>query len=501
MGIMQKYTPLLDALKKYSQKGYLSFHMPGHKGGRGTAARLLETIGPQALRLDLTEVPGLDDLHQPTGVIAQAQELAAAAFGGDETFFLVNGSTAGLEASLLACLNPGDAVLLPRDIHQSVLSGLILVGARPVFLPPKVDPLWGIPLPPTAADVARSLAAHPEVRALLLVSPTYNGLVADLKESVELGHQRGLPVIVDEAHGPHFLFHPGFPPSALWAGADLVVQGLHKVGGSLTQSSLLHRQGERVSPERLKKALALVQTTSPSYLLLASLDAARMFLATEGPSRWARALQLATSIRQRLAALAGLDCLTAEEVRAKGPFQLDPTRLTISARQMGLSGLALADLLRRDFRIEVETADFLNVIALITPGDDEESVESLARALEAISRQAPDSASLLPKGEGVATQGASFHVELDQLELPQQVLLPREAFFRLQRRVPLGEAVGQIAGGFIAPYPPGVPLIYPGEAFSRQLVEFLLEMRGKGLRFHGMYREEDATVDIIVAES
>jgi arginine decarboxylase len=278
----QTTAPLLEALKIYTQQRHAPFYAPGHKRGQGIPQSLRDLLGASVFRADLPELPNLDNLFAPESVIQAAQELAAEAFGAEQTWFLVNGSTAGVMAAILATCATGDKIILPRNIHQSAIAGLILSGAVPIFINPEYDPTIDLAYSITPTAVAAALKRYPDAKAVMMLYPTYEGVCGDVSAIAQLTHQHNIPLLVDEAHGPHFAFHPDLPPSALSAGADLSVQSTHKVLGAMTQASMLHVQGNRIDRERLSKALQLVQSTSPNYLLLAYLDAARQQMALQG---------------------------------------------------------------------------------------------------------------------------------------------------------------------------------------------------------------------------
>lgn len=452
----QHRAPLYEALVAYVRRRPAVFHVPGHKQGRGAPPALRALLGDHGLALDLTEAPGLDDLHAPEGCIAEAQTLAAAAFGAARTHFLVGGTTAGLQALILAACAPGDTILVPRHAHRSVLGGLILSGARPVYLRPEYESDLDLPLGVAPSTLAGAVAAHPGARAVLLVHPTYHGVPAQVRELVALAHGYGLSVLADEAHGAHFAFHPALPETALAAGADAVAQSLHKTGGSLTQSSLVHLgPHSRLDPQRVQAMLRLVQSTSPSYLLMASLDLARRELARDGRAQWARALDTAAYARRRLGAL----------VR-EWPGA-DPTRLVIDVRPLGMSGPVAAEQLWQQ-GIAVELAGQSYVLALLGPADGSAEVDRLAQALAALSPGNNDSSPAL-----------------GQPPWPQVVLSPREAFLAPQEPVPLAQAAGRIAAELVAPYPPGIPVLAPGEHITADVTDYLHRCRRAGTHLQG----------------
>jgi arginine decarboxylase len=449
----QQRAPLYEAICRYRESVRAALHVPGHKLGQAAPPALRSEFGP-ALGMDLTEAPGLDDLHAPEGPITEAQALAAQAFGAAESFFLVGGTTAGLHALVLAAVRPGEAILVPRHAHRSIVGALILAGVRPVWAPVRFHERLDIAM---GVDPDAFRAALPAVKAALLVHPTYYGVAGAIGPLIEAAHQQGIPVLVDEAHGSHFRFHPALPPDALSLGADGVVQSTHKTGGSLTQSSLCHLgQGARLSAPRLKEMLRLVQSTSPSYLLMASLDLARRELALHGQERWAEAIELAQQARTRIEQLPGLELFPTD----------DPTKLLIGVAGRRLTGFAAADLLW-EAGVAVETAGYGYLLAVLTPGDTAETIDRLVSALANL----PEGRQPLAPWEPPPT--------------PETVLLPREAYLGEKVFVPLREAVGRIAAEMIAPYPPGIPVVVPGERLTSDLLAYLERSLAAGAHLQG----------------
>lgn len=450
----QSRAPLFEALMRYGEQIAAPFHVPGHKMGQAAPAALRDQFGLGTLRFDLTEAPGLDDLHAPEGVIAEAQDLAAEAFGAARSFFLVGGTTAGLHALILAACRPGDVLAVPRNAHRSVLGALILSGARPAWVRVAFHDEVDVAV---RLDPASLRAALPGAQAALLVHPTYYGLVGDLPAEIRLIHEAGLPALVDEAHGTHFAFHPALPPSALSCGADGVVQSTHKTGGSLTQSSMCHLGfGHRLSTSRAAEMLRLVQSTSPSYLLMASLDLARRDLALRGQAMWDRAIHLALKARQRIQEIAGLRVCDAD----------DPTKLLINVSGRGLTGFQAAEWLWTK-GVAVESAGLRYLLAVITPGDSPAAIDTLV-----------DSLAALPQGPGTPPLP-------EPPPWPEMVLPPREAYLGSKEAVLLDDSRGRIAAELIAPYPPGIPVVAPGERLTADVVRYLQEAVKAGYHLQG----------------
>jgi arginine/lysine/ornithine decarboxylase len=489
----QTQMPLISALQTATQWDHAPFYMPGHKRGQGSPAALVNLLGQAALAADLPELPGLDNLFAATGVIQAAQALAADAFGAERTWFLVNGSTGGVEAMILATCSPGDKIILPRNVHRSAISGLILSGAAPIFVQPDYDPELDIAHSLTPAAIAQALAQHGDAKAVMLVSPTYYGVCGNISAIAELAHAHDLPLLVDEAHGPHFAFHPDLPTPALQAGADLVVQSVHKVLAGLTQSALLHRQGHRVDCDRVCRALSLIQSTSPNYLLLASLDAARQQMATTGKELMTRTLALAEEARRRIAAIPYLSVLDAAQVgRTPGFFQLDATRLTVDVSRLSISGFEADEWLcdRGQVIAEIPAQNYLTFI--ISLGNTPQDIDRLVQGFQQLSRLYPPesepattaaSSSLFDSQDSFSSrdlQDISAGLMPSLPPSPPAPLTPRQAFFAATTTVALEDAIGQVSAELVCPYPPGIPVLLPGEQVTRTAVELLQRVLAAG---------------------
>ncbi|MDQ7795048.1 MAG: aminotransferase class I/II-fold pyridoxal phosphate-dependent enzyme [bacterium] len=460
--------PLVAALATYLQSIPGRLHLPAHKGGRWADAEFHKLFTTHPWELDLTELPGLDDLHAPIGPLREAQELAARAFGAAETLFLVNGSTAGILALILATTGPGETLVLARNCHRAATGGLILSRATPAWVPAEIDARLGLAVGVTPEALEETIRAHPAARAVLLVSPTYQGFAPDLRALAATCHARGLPLLVDEAHGPHFGFHPGFPPPALAAGADACVQSLHKAGGSLTGTALLHLAGDRLDRDRVRLMASLVQTTSPSFPLLASLDAARRRLAVHGRGDLDRALNLAADARSQIREL-GLDCPGTEYAGRPGVAGVDPTRLLVHVGARGITGYRAEDHLRQQAGVQVEYADPANLLALVSPGDEARWLEALVAGLAG-----------LPRGIDRVLPLAGLLTAI-----PRAALSPAEALDLPRERIPLSLAAGRVAAELVCPYPPGLPVLVPGEVIPPGLPETLEALAAAGCRFQG----------------
>ena len=471
----QKTAPLLDALQACAHKPHAAFYAPGHKRGQGIPQPLASLLGSAVFRADLPELPELDNLFAPEGAIQEAQELAAAAFGASQTWFLVNGSTVGITAAILATCGSGDKIILPRNIHSSAIAGLILSGAIPVFVTPEYDPLLDLAHSITPEAVSAALKQHPDVKAVMMVYPTYYGVCGDIKAIADVTHQYHIPLLVDEAHAPHFAFHPGLPPSALSCGADVTVQSIHKLLGSMTQSAMLHLQGNRVDPKRIAKALQLLQSTSPSYLLLASLDAARQQMALYGEKLMTQTLQLAEIAKREIRQIPGLSILEPlPATSTPGFFALDATRLTVTVSGLGLTGYEADEVLHQQLGVTAELPSLQHLTFIISLGNTEADIEQLIQALKTLAKEHRQEIQPLPERKiGKIVSDGIFG------DLPS--ISPRDAFFAPTETVTREQANHRISAELICPYPPGIPILMPGEVITPTALDYLQQV----IRFGG----------------
>jgi lysine decarboxylase len=477
MSLDQQDTPYLDAVLRYRNAGYTAFHTPGHKLGRGAPEALRELLGDACLQVDIAMAGGVEDTRESTHLIRLAESYAAEAWGSDRCWFLVNGSTSGIHALVLTLCGPGDEVIIPRNAHKSMLAGLIFSGAVPVYLEPEIDQLWGIPLTVSAEAARRALAGHPAAKAIFVTSPTYSGLGSDLAGVAAVAHAAGVPFVTDQAWGPHLRFCPELPVDAMTAGADAAVVSTHKLISGITQTSVLMAREDRINLARLDTMVAMTQSTSPQVLMYASIDAARQQMATRGADLWRGAIEQARWVRDELNKLPGIRCLGEEALLGKGVASFDPTRLTISSCDLGHSGYELETALRDDYRIAIEAADALNVVLNVTYGDSHADLEKLAAAFR----------DYAGRGGARAGSGSAAHTGLlaHSPAFTRQVLSPREAFFAASTALPLAQCAGQVSAEMVTPYPPGVPVLGPGEAISDEIVAYLQEGAETGLKVHG----------------
>ncbi len=450
-------------------------------------AAFREFVGDNVLAIDLTQIRGLDDLLQPTEALVAAQELAAEAYGADQSFFLINGSTSGNQCMMMAALNPGEKIALPRNAHKSAMGGLIMSGAQPVWMQPEVDQTLHMDHTVTPETVRATLDAHPDTRAVYIVSPTYYGVAADLEGIAAVAHERGIPLLVDEAWGPHFHFHPALPLSAMQAGADMCINSTHKMLGSLSQTAMLHVQGNRIRLDRLKAVYKLFLSTSPNLVLVASLDVARRQMATEGSALLSRTIEIANDARARLNEIDKVYCFGEELQGRPGVFDLDPTKVTVTVKDLGYTGYEAEEILRRRYNVQVELADLFNMLALFTIGTSQEAADALVSGVSELAREDRPLDIFSPSGVLERRLKSSSYL---LPSIPPTRMLPRDAFLAETEFVPFRTSKGRICAEVITPYPPGIPVISPGEELTTEIIEYLLLEKRAGTKMQGPYDDE-----------
>ncbi|BAQ61222.1 lysine decarboxylase [Geminocystis sp. NIES-3708] len=478
----QEKTPLLTTLQELALKEDAPFYTPGHRKGEGISKSLKQLMGEKVFRADLPELPELDNLFAPEGVIKEAQILASEAFGAKQTWFLANGSTSGIIASILATCGEGDKIILPRNIHQSAIFGLILSGATPLFINPEYNSDFDLCYTLSPFQIADVLETHSNVKAVMVVSPTYHGICANLTEIANLAHHFNIPLLVDEAHGAHFSFHPNLPMSALKAGADIAIQSTHKTLGAMTQASMLHLQGNLVNPYRINQALQLVQSSSPSYLLLASLDGARQQMVMEGEKLLINTINLAIIARKEIAKLEYLSLL--DFVKTLDNFaDLDITRLTINVSKLGLTGYEADEIFHQKFGVTCELPSLKNITFIISYGNKIENIYRLIKALKDLEKY----------------QKKSDNNKFNHSSLPINSLkiTPRQAFWAEKKVVSRDLAINEISGENICPYPPGIPLIMAGEVITKDALRYAQEVINSGGIITGTSDQSLNTLKII----
>ncbi|MEH7334878.1 aminotransferase class I/II-fold pyridoxal phosphate-dependent enzyme [Neobacillus drentensis] len=481
----QNQTPLFSGLLKHAKRNPIQFHIPGHKKGAGIDPEFRNFIGDNALSIDLINIGPLDDLHSPKGMIKEAQDLAAKAFGADHTFFSVQGTSGAIMTMVMAVCGPGEKIIVPRNVHKSVMSAIVFSGAIPVFIHPEIDIELGISHGITTESVEKALEQHPDAKGVLVINPTYFGISADLKKIVEIAHSYNVPVLVDEAHGVHIHFHDDLPLSAMQAGADMAATSVHKLGGSMTQSSILNVKEGLVSVKHVQSILSMLTTTSTSYLLLASLDVARKQLATKGKELIDRTIRLAQSIRKRINEIDHIYCVGEEILGSKATYDFDPTKLIISVKDLGLTGYDVEKWLREKHNIEVELSDLYNILCIITLGDTEYEADLLVTALKDLAEECSHRAEKVEP------------LEVLLPEIPVLALTPRDAFYADTEVIPFAKSEGRIIAEFVMVYPPGIPIFIPGEIITKENLYYITKNLEVGLPVQGPEDDELKMIHVI----
>ncbi len=464
----QNKAPIYEALQTFRQMRVVPFDVPGHKHGRGNP-ELTEFLGKQCVAVDVNSMKPLDNLCHPTSVIREAEILAADAFGAAHAFLMVGGTTSSVQSMVLATCKRGDKIILPRNVHRSVINALVLCGAVPVYVNPEVDHRLGISLGMEREQVEKAIRENPDAVAVLVNNPTYYGICSDLKAIVNMAHAAGMYCLADEAHGTHFYFGAGMPISAMEAGADMAAVSMHKSGGSLTQSSLL-LLGPRVNAGYVRQIINLTQTTSGSYLLMSSLDISRRNLALRGREVFSKVVSMAEYAREEINAIGGYYAFGKELINGNSIFNFDPTKLSIHTREIGLAGIEVYDILRDEYDIQIEFGDIGNILAYLSIGDRPQEVERLVSALAEIRRRYQKDHSGLLNQEYID---------------PVVVASPQEAFYAPKKSVPLRESEGCVCSEFVMCYPPGIPILAPGERITADILDYIEYAKEKGCSMTG----------------
>lgn len=461
--LSQERAPILEALNRYKAMRVVPFDVPGHKRGKGNR-ELTDFLGERCLSVDVNSMKPLDNLCHPVSVIKEAEELAAAAFGARHAFFMVNGTTSAVQSMVMTACKRGEKIIMPRNVHRSAINALILSGAVPVYVNPGMNRDLGISLGMSLADVEQAILENPEAKAVLINNPTYYGVCSHLRAITDLAHRHGMLVLVDEAHGTHFYFSPLTPPSAMSVGADMAAVSMHKSGGSLTQSSLL-LVNNQVSEGYVRQIINLTQTTSGSYLLISSLDISRRNLALRGEAIFQKVIEMADYARREINQVGGYYAFSKELINGNTIYDFDATKLSIHTLDIGLAGIEVYDILRDEYDIQIEFGDIGNVLAYLSIGDRVLDLERLVSALSEIKRRyAKDKTGMLSQ----------------EYIRPHVALPPQEAFYAESVPLPLEESLGHICSEFVMCYPPGIPILAPGEEITPQILEYIQYAKEKG---------------------
>lgn len=481
----QDRAPIYEALEEFRRKRVIPFDVPGHKRGRGNP-ELVKLFGKQCLELDVNSMKPLDNLCHPVSVIKEAEQLAADAFGASSAFLMVGGTTSAVQTMVLTATKKGDKIILPRNVHRSVINALVVNGAVPVYVNPDTDKRLGIALGMKISQIEKAIEENPDAVAILVNNPTYYGICSNLKKIVEIAHEHGMMVLVDEAHGTHFYFSDNMPMTAMEAGADMSCVSMHKSGGSLTQSSIL-LAGPDVSPGYIRQVINLTQTTSASYLLLASLDISRRNLALRGRDEFAEVCRIADYARTEINKIGGYYAYGKELINDDSVYDFDTTKLTVFTLDIGLAGIEVYDLLRDDYDIQLELGDLGNVLAYISIGDRMREVERLVSALYDIRRRYKRSRT-----------GLFDHEYIN----PMVVMTPQEAFYaQKEEMIPIRETNGRICTEFVMCYPPGIPILAPGERITQEIIDYILYAKEKGCSMSGPEDEKIERLNVIKENS
>ncbi len=473
--LSQQNAPIYEALEKFKKMRVVPFDVPGHKRGRGNP-ELAALLGEKCVNMDVNSMKPLDNLCHPISVIRDAEILAAEAFGAAHAFLMVGGTTSAVQSMVLSVVKSGEKIILPRNVHRSVMGAIVLCGAVPVYVNPECDEKLGIPLGMSVSAVKKAIRENPGAKAILVNNPTYYGICSDLRSIVKIAHEHGMLCLADEAHGTHFYFGENLPVSAMAAGADMAAVSMHKSGGSLTQSSLL-LAGPAMSEGHIRQIINLTQTTSGSYLLLSSLDISRRNLALRGKEAFGGVVSLAEYARSEINDIGGYYAYSKELINGDSIFDFDTTKLSVHTLDIGLAGIEVYDLLRDEYDIQIEFGDLGNILAYVSIGDRLRDIERLVSALAEVRRRFGKSKA------GLMTQ--------EYIE-PELAVSPQVAFYADKESLPIDETEGRICSEFVMCYPPGIPILAPGERITRRILDYISYAKEKGCSMTG---PEDAAIE------
>lgn len=478
----QSDAPVLEAMKNHLQNRVVPFDVPGHKGGRGNK-ELTDFLGLSCLKADVNSMKPLDNLCHPVSVIKEAQQLAAEAFGAKNAFFVVNGTTGSVQAMIMSATHAGDKIIMPRNVHRSAINALVVNGAIPVYVNPGTNKKLGIPLGMSVDEVKKAIDENPDAKAVLINNPTYYGVCSDLRAIVKLAHEYNMLALVDEAHGTHFYFGENMPVSGMAAGADMAAVSMHKTGGSLTQSSLL-LCGKNINADYVRQVINLTQTTSGSYLLISSLDIARKNLALNGKELFKRTVRYAEYARSEINKIGGFYAFGNELCDGGAFYDFDKTKLSVHTRDIGLAGIEVYDILRDEYGIQIEFGDIGNILAIISAGDRALEIERLISSLSEIKR-------LYSKDKA----GMFDHEYIN----PEVITAPQTAFYGKKKSIPINESNGKVCAEFVMCYPPGIPILAPGEKITGEIINYINYAKEKGCFMTGTQDMKIENINVLEA--
>lgn len=476
----QKKAPIYEALEKFRKKRVVPFDVPGHKRGRGNP-ELVELLGEKCVGLDVNSMKPLDNLCHPISVIHEAEKLTADAFGAEHAFLMVGGTTSAVQNMVLSVCKAGDKIILPRNVHKSVINAIVLCGAIPIYVNPKINPVLGIALGMDISSVEETIRNNPDAVAVFVNNPTYYGICSDIKSIVKIAHSYGMKVLADEAHGTHFYFSDQLPISAMEAGADMAAISMHKSGGSLTQSSIM-LTNKGVNADYVRQIINLTQTTSASYLLLSSLDISRRNLALRGKESFEKVAKMAEYARNEINEIGGYYAYGKELINGTSVYDFDITKLSVYTLGNGLAGIEVYDLLRDEYDIQIEFGDICNILAYISIGDRIQDIERLVGALADIERLYKKDKTGMLSGEYIQ---------------PELVATPQKAFYSEKVSLPIMETVGKVCGEFVMCYPPGIPILAPGEMITKEIAEYIVYAKEKGCSMQGTEDPEVNNINVL----
>lgn len=477
----QQRAPIYEALDRFGKMRVVPFDVPGHKRGRGNP-ELARLLGEKCVSMDVNSMKPLDNLCHPVSVIRDAEKLAAEAFGAANAFLMVGGTTSAVQSMVMSAVQAGQKIILPRNVHRSVMGALVLCGAIPVYVNPECDDKLGIPLGMSLAQLKITIEKNPDAKAILVNNPTYYGICSDLRSIVELAHKNNMLVLADEAHGTHFYFGENLPVSAMAAGADMAAVSMHKSGGSLTQSSLL-LTGPRVNADHVRQIINLTQTTSASYLLLSSLDISRRNLALRGKEAFNGVCDLADYAREEINDLGGWYAFSKELINGDSVFDFDQTKLSVHTLDIGLAGIEVYDILRDEYDIQIEFGDLGNILAYLSIGDRRRDVERLVSALSEIGRRYAKDRTGMMENEYIA---------------PHVAVTPQYAFYAAKESLPIEETAGRVCSEFVMCYPPGIPILAPGERVTEKILEYIRYAKEKGCQLTGPENAKIERLNVLI---